>query len=404
MGRLHRHVTGDTVPQAPGVRKRQRGKGRSGALPVAEPERYAAVVRIANPMYDAAFKYLMDDDASARLLVGAVLGEEVESLQALPQERAARPSPSPAPGEPPSGELLTVRRVDFAATVRTAAGDRLRVLVEVQKARFTDEIMRFREYLGRHYADRENYDQGPDGRRRHRPLRAIYILGECLPRTEATVLRVSREYLDGVTGQRLSDREEFVEALSHDCWVVQVPLLAARRRTDLERLLSVFDQELQVAGNRSLLEVDERDVPERYAPVLRRLAGAAASVEVADSMALEDEVSETWGRMKREIAADKAALAKRALPWQKRTRLWQKRTRPWRGNGRIGKRPRSVRPRWRGGWRSSAASREVRRRREHRRPRPVADRSALPIDHRPTVHPPRTQWELYTYVRRWAWA
>ena len=86
-------------------------------------------------MYDAAFKYLMDDDASARLLVGAVLGEEVESLP-LPQERAVRLEP--APGEPPSGELLTVRRVDFAATVRTASGDRLRVLVEVQKARFTD--------------------------------------------------------------------------------------------------------------------------------------------------------------------------------------------------------------------------------------------------------------------------
>ena len=76
----------------------------------------------------------------------------------------------PAPGELPSGELLTVRRADFAATVCTASGDHLRVLVEVQKARFT-----------------------------------------------------------------------FVEALSHDCWVVQVPLLAARRRTDLERLLSVFD-------------------------------------------------------------------------------------------------------------------------------------------------------------------
>ena len=267
-------------------------------------------MRIANPMYDAAFKYLMDDDASARLLVGALLGEEVESLQPLPQERAARPEPAAAPGEPPSGELLTVRRVDFAATVRTASGDRLRVLVEVQKARFTDEIMRFREYLGHHYADRENYDEGPDGRRRHRPLRAIYILGECLPRTEATVLKVSREYLDAITGERLAEREEFVEALSHDCWVVQVPRLASRRHSDLERLLSVFDQALQVPGNRKLLEVGERQVPERYVPVLRRLEGAAASVEVADSMALEDEVSETWGRMKREIAAKDATLAR----------------------------------------------------------------------------------------------
>ena len=262
-------------------------------------------MRIANPMYDAAFKYLMDDQAAARLLVGAVLDEEVESLQALPQERSARAS---APG--PSGELLTVRRVDFAATVRTVGGERLRVLVEVQKARFTDEVMRFREYLGRHYADRDNYDVGADGRRRHRPLRAIYILGECLPRTAATVLRVAREYLDGVSGERLSEREEFVEALSHDCWVVQVPLLASRRRTDLERLLSVFDQELRVPGDRHVLEVDEREIPEHYRPVLRRLEGAVASVEVADSMALEDEVTETWGRMKRESAEKDATLAR----------------------------------------------------------------------------------------------
>ena len=237
-------------------------------------------MRIANPMYDAAFKYLMDDQAAAGLLVGAVLGEEVESLQALPQERSARPSSAP------SEEMLTVRRVDYAATVRTAGGERLRVLVEVQKARFTDEVMRFRE----------NYDEGADGRRRHRPLRAIYILGECLPRTEATVLRVAREYLDGVTGQRLGEREEFVEALSHD-W-----------RTDLERLLSVFDQELQVPGERHVLEVNVREIPERYSPVLRRLEGAAASVEVADSMALEDEVTETWERMKRESAEKDAAL------------------------------------------------------------------------------------------------
>ncbi len=225
-------------------------------------------MRIANPMYDAAFKYLMDDDASARLLVGAVLGEEIESLEPLPQERSVRASPPPVPGEPTPAELFTVRRVDFAATVRTASGDRLRVLVEVQKARFTDQVM-----------------------------------------------RVAREYLDGVTGQRLADREEFVEALSHDCWVVQVPLLASRRRTDLERLLSVFDQERQVAGERGVLEIDERELPERYAPVLRRLAGATASEEVADSMALEDEITETWGRMKREkdaaLAEKDTALAER---------------------------------------------------------------------------------------------
>ena len=90
-----------------------------------------------------------------------------------------------------------------------------------------------------------------------------------------------------------------------------MPLLASRRRTDLERLLSVFDQELRAPGERHVLEVDEREIPERYAPVLRRLEGAAASVEVADSMVLEDEVTDTWARMKRASARKDAALAEK---------------------------------------------------------------------------------------------
>ena len=71
----------------------------------------------------------------------------------------------------------------------------------------------------------------------------------------------------------------------------------------------MFDQELHLPDDRHVLEVDEHEIPRRYAPVLRRLEGAAASEEVSDSMALEDEVSETWGRMKQEIAEQTAALA-----------------------------------------------------------------------------------------------
>ena len=46
-----------------------------------------------------------------------------------------------------------------------------------------------------------------------------------------------------------------------------------------------------------------RVTTERYTPMLRRLQGAVVSVEVADSMALEDERREDVGRMKRESAA-----------------------------------------------------------------------------------------------------
>ena len=45
-------------------------------------------MEIANPIYDAAFKYLMQDDRAARLLVGRIAGLDIESLELRPQELA----------------------------------------------------------------------------------------------------------------------------------------------------------------------------------------------------------------------------------------------------------------------------------------------------------------------------
>ena len=266
-------------------------------------------MRIANPMYDAVFKHLLEDPASAKLIVGAILAEEIESLEMAPQESAVQVG---SPEEPPAGTGFTVLRVDFAATVRTAAGEHLRVLIEVQKARYSNDVMRFRRYLGTHYGDERNtVTYREDGRERSRPRRltTIYFLGEPLPRTPATVLKVAREYVDAVTGDRLAEREEFVEALTHDGYVVQVSRLPARRRNDLEKLLSVFDQDLRAADSRHALEVDAATMPERYAPVLRRLQIAAASPDLRHRMLTEDEIIGAWEGLYRENREQREALA-----------------------------------------------------------------------------------------------
>ena len=41
---------------------------------------------IANPIYDSVFKYLMDDNRVAKLIVSALLAEEVEELEFRPAE------------------------------------------------------------------------------------------------------------------------------------------------------------------------------------------------------------------------------------------------------------------------------------------------------------------------------
>ena len=46
-------------------------------------------MEVANPIYDAVFKYLLDDERAARLLVGRIAGLDVESLEVSPQEAVA---------------------------------------------------------------------------------------------------------------------------------------------------------------------------------------------------------------------------------------------------------------------------------------------------------------------------
>ena len=297
-------------------------------------------MRIANPMYDAVFKHLLEDPASAKLLVGAILGEEIESLEILPQEAAVQVGSA---GEASTGTGFTVLRVDFAATVRTAAGEHLRVLIEVQKARYSDDVMRFRRYLAAHYADQRNtvtYTEGGRKRERPRRLTTIYFLGDPLPHTAATVLKVAREYLDAVTGERLDVREEFVEALTHDCYVVQVSRLPARRRNDLEKLLSVFDQDLRAADSRHALEVDAAAIPPRYAPVLRRLQIAAASPALRHSMLTEDEIVGAWEGIYRDLAEQKKPVPSRKKRLPSRGRPSPRGTRLSSGSARRAKRQR----------------------------------------------------------------
>ena len=259
-------------------------------------------MRIANPMYDAVFKHLLEDRESSRLIVSTILGEEIDDIELAPQEGSVRVE---LPKEDAWPTDFTVQRIDFAATVHTAGGERLRVMIEVQKSHYSEDVLRFRRYLGQHYAsENSSYVTVSEdgGTRRHAlPLLTIYFLGRRLPQTEATVLKVARRYVDAVTGEELPLREDFVEALTHDCYVVQVPRLSDERRNDLERLLSIFDQRLRT-DNQHILELDHAQIPIAYAPVLRRLQAAAADESVAALMALEDDFIGEWTRMQRDIA------------------------------------------------------------------------------------------------------
>ena len=261
-------------------------------------------MRIANPIYDVVFKYLLDDEKVARLVLSALLGKEVLELQFRPTEvhhEAARPD----------GTQLLVLRMDFAATVRQEDGSRKLVLIEIQKARTAWDVQRFRRYLGSNYASPENVYLDPSGKKQALPIVTIYFLGEGLECVDVPVLKINRHYLDLATGDEVRITDPFVEALTHDSIVVQINRLKNRRRTELERMLEVFDQGLAARSDPHLLDILEENFPEHHREVLRRLVRAGAEQEVRDKMDGEDDMLTAFQDQARESADLRQALVEK---------------------------------------------------------------------------------------------
>jgi len=125
------------------------------------------------------------------------------------------------------------------------------------------------------------------------------------------VLKVNRHYLDVATGDQVPITDPFVEALTHDSIVVQINRLKNRRRTELERLLEVFDQGLASRSDPHLLDILEDNFPQHHRAVLRRLMRAGAEQEVRDSMDVEDDIMKAFQDQARESADLRQALAEK---------------------------------------------------------------------------------------------
>ena len=258
---------------------------------------------IANPMYDTVFKFLLEDNALARLLIGTIIQEEILTLDFRPQERTSEIDTHDT-------RFLTVYRLDFAARIRNAAGEERQVLIELQKAKYATDIMRFRRYLGSQYRDPDNtqlVELGQDKSRSVRqglPLLTIYFLGHTLEYTDAPVIQVRRESRDLTTGEPLPAKEPFIESLTHDSYVIQVPRLQRGQRTEVEQMLQLFDQG-RTRDDRHILEIDETEIPERYRPLVRRLQQAMAEPKIADAMELEDEILAEMQQYERTIERER---------------------------------------------------------------------------------------------------
>ena len=241
------------------------------------------IIHVANPIYDSVFKYIMEDERIAKTILSALLKKEVVHVTVRPHEYSNT-----------TRDTLSMFRIDFAATVREKEGNEIKdriVLIELQKTWLNTETLRFRQYLGAQYNNKNNIREA-DEKGFAYPMVAVYLLGHKVGNIKEPIVYVNHDVFD-YNGNVVAEgnTEPFVESLTHNSIIVQIPRLQGNVNNRLEKVLSVFDQTNVEGDTQQVLKIDE----DKYADdndmmyVLHKLTAAAANSEMRQDMNVEDE-------------------------------------------------------------------------------------------------------------------
>ncbi len=164
-------------------------------------------MKIINPLYDKAFKYLMENNKFAKKVLSVILDQEVVEVTLGHQETVF----------PDEKRRLTLFRLDFHAVIREADGNYKTVLIELQKSKFSTDIQRFRNYLGANYMSKSKNQTVVNEPVAHYhsayPIITIYILGYNLDDLPHMAVTVNRDIFDSVSKEKIEVRSFFIEHL-----------------------------------------------------------------------------------------------------------------------------------------------------------------------------------------------
>ena len=245
------------------------------------------MITIGNPIFDSVFKFFLADEVAARILLSALLKTTVTKLETRKNEFMQK-------GE--EGEL-SVMKIDFGAHILDKDKDGKEIdkviIIEVQKAWVNYEVPRFRRYLGHNYIAPENIFRDPtDNRAYGLPIVAVYILNHRVGNLTEPVTYLNSKYMD-YDGNELTTGvpDKFAESLSHNCIIVQVPLLSGKIRNRAEKILQVFNQKFSVqkSGFKMQVSNDLIDGDSDMQRVINRLSMVFTDSHTTELMMIENE-------------------------------------------------------------------------------------------------------------------
>ena len=253
------------------------------------------MVRVFNPIYDTVFKYLVEDERVAKVLLSNILDKKIESVSMQPNDHIIHLE-----------DDLKLLRIDFAATIINDDGNKELATIEIQKAYEEDEVMRFKTYYGLQTQNPNNARKITKVRRSrtdpsktetyeiYKPyhIYSIYILGHKLGEGyEYAVMKGSFVFKDLDNCEiDLSTYNEFIDGMTNHIVIIQIPFLPEKPKKHLEKLLSIFDQRKRDNNNKKYVEIDDYDQDMDYILLVNRLIRATGDTQLVGDLNFEDEM------------------------------------------------------------------------------------------------------------------
>jgi len=283
---------------------------------------------IPNPIYDVVFRYLMQDYDSAMIILSTLINEKIKRLDFQPLTFTKKTTVAEynkqvevkvnkrfekekqkiindnnlselekkiaineiTIKDPVTGKDVKLLHLDFAAVIEKENGEEELVMIELQKAAFDTDIFRFKQYVCENFQKKRKITKtDPDTGRKieiELPYRLIpiFILNFEIEDEIKDLMIKTRQIKSGVfTDKELDNKNEFIDHLSYELYVVQLPYLEIAEKLDFEpdsykgklfSLLKLFDQRAKKTDNEYRLRLFRRLFPGFLDRVIKRLQTA----------------------------------------------------------------------------------------------------------------------------------
>ena len=273
-------------------------------------------MRVLDPSFDTAFKYLMQDIDIARDLISLIIEETIVKLY-------------PAPQETTSTQLnikfstLALQHLDYVAIIETIDSEgkpqHQKVMIELQKSPFKPEISRFRLYLAEKYRTKSSVPppkakpatkETPETTEedlRFLPIKTIYLIEETFNDKLPSILKRTGLYYNVLDKNYYEGkRDEFVELLNHDSWFIQLKLVPHDLQQRIVQVLSVFTGWYRDPGDLRFIDYPDENLREMKDKllhrILKRMLAAAGDEKLKLEVTLELEYENYYEKMLKDTA------------------------------------------------------------------------------------------------------